>query len=110
MCIGPTWVDSYQTPEIKLAEGVMKLAEGVTSNLWFCKMHLRGEIFKNNTTTFWLRRCDTFAELQKGQLHKCIGPTWAELHRMRKKGLAEGVMRLAEDGASKLWFCQNTYS
>ena len=88
----------------------MKLAEGVTSNLWFCKMHLRGEIFKNNTTTFWLRRCDTFAELQKVQLHKCIGPTWAELYRMRKKGLAEGIMRLAEDGASKLWFCQNTYS
>ena len=33
-CIGPTWVDSYQTPEIKLAEGVTKLAEGVTSKLW----------------------------------------------------------------------------
>ena len=33
-CIGPTWVDSYQTPEIGLAEGVMKLAEGVTSKLW----------------------------------------------------------------------------
>ena len=32
--IGPTWVDSYQTPEIGLAEGVMKLAEGVTSKLW----------------------------------------------------------------------------
>ena len=39
-CIGPTWVDSYQTPEIGLAEGVMKLAEGVTSKLW-----LWGEIF-----------------------------------------------------------------
>ena len=32
--IGPTWADSYQTPEIGLAEGVMKLAEGVTSKLW----------------------------------------------------------------------------
>ena len=32
-CIGPTWADSYQTPEIGLAEGVMKLAEGVTSKL-----------------------------------------------------------------------------
>ena len=33
MCIGPTWVDSYQPPEIGLAEGVMKLPEGVTSKL-----------------------------------------------------------------------------
>ena len=39
-CIGPTWVDSYQTLEIGLAEGVMKLAEGVTSKLW-----LWGKIF-----------------------------------------------------------------
>ena len=31
---GPTLADSYQTPEIGLAEGVMKLAEGVTSKLW----------------------------------------------------------------------------
>ena len=36
-CIGPTWVDSYQTLEIGLAEGVMKLAEGVTSKLWLLK-------------------------------------------------------------------------
>ena len=42
-CIGPTWVDSYQTPEIGLAEGVMKLAEGVTSKLW-----LWGKIFVGN--------------------------------------------------------------
>ena len=33
--MGPHGVDSYQTPEIKLAEGVMKLAEGVTSKLCF---------------------------------------------------------------------------
>ena len=33
--IGLTWADSYQTPEIGLAEGVMKLAEGVTSKLCF---------------------------------------------------------------------------
>ena len=39
-CIGPTWVDSYQTPEIRLAEGFMKLAEGITSKLW-----LWGKIF-----------------------------------------------------------------
>ena len=39
-CIGPTWVDSYQTPEIGLAEGVMKLPEGVTS-----KLLLGGKIF-----------------------------------------------------------------
>ena len=39
-CIGPTWVDSYQALEIGLAEGVMKLAEGVTSKLW-----LWGKIF-----------------------------------------------------------------
>ena len=39
-CIGPTWVDSYQALEIGLAEGVMKLPEGVTSKLW-----LWGKIF-----------------------------------------------------------------
>jgi len=39
-CIGPTWVDSYQALEIGLAEGVMKLAEGVTS-----KLLLWGKIF-----------------------------------------------------------------
>ena len=33
---GPTLADSYQTPEIGLAEGIMKLAEGVTSKLWLC--------------------------------------------------------------------------
>ena len=37
--IGLTWADSYQTPEIGLAEGVMKLAEGVTSKLCFLKKY-----------------------------------------------------------------------
>ena len=39
-CIGPTWVDSYQALEIGLAEGVMKLPEGVTS-----KLLLGGKVF-----------------------------------------------------------------
>ena len=51
MCIGPTWVDSYQTPEIGLAEGVMKLAEGVTSKLW-----LWGKIFVGNMINTFLQK------------------------------------------------------
>ena len=53
-CIGPTWVDSYQTLEIGLAEGIMKLAEGVTSELWFCAKYIFVEkIYKHDTTPVW---------------------------------------------------------